>query len=77
MHRMAGRKGIVGIAGAGNAMTGPMDHAPIRPFLVDQTLQQMRQDGGRDDAQRQMIGLASLTLVAIRAQPATGLPPPY
>ena len=51
-------------------MTGPMDHAPIRPFLVDQPLQQMRQDGGRDDAQRQMIGLSALTLVAgARSQP--------
>ena len=41
-----------------------MDHASIRPFLVDQPLQQVRQDRGRNDAQRQMIGLAALTLVA-------------
>jgi len=47
-----------------------MDHAPIRPFLVDQPLQQMRQDGGRHDAQSQMIGLPALTLVAgARSQP--------
>ena len=45
-------------------MAAPMDHGSIRPFLVDQPLEQMRQDGGRDDAQRQMIGLAALTLVA-------------
>ena len=51
-------------------MAAPMDHGSIRPFLVDQPLQQMRQDGGRDDAQRQMIGLAALTLVAgARSQP--------
>ena len=47
VHGMARRKGIVGLARAGNATAAPMDHAPIRPFLVDQPLQQMRQDGGR------------------------------
>jgi hypothetical protein len=41
-----------------------MDHASIRPFLVDQPLHQMRQDGGHHNAQRQMIGLAAQTLVA-------------
>jgi hypothetical protein len=41
-----------------------MDHASIRPFLVDEPLQQMRQDGGHYDAQSQMIGLAALTIVA-------------
>ena len=49
-----------------------MEHAPIRPFLVDQPLQQMRQDGGRDDAQREMIGLSALTLVA-RGEAALGI----
>jgi hypothetical protein len=47
-----------------------MDHASIRPFLVDQPLQQMRKNGGHGDAQRQMIGLTALTLVAAaRSQP--------
>jgi hypothetical protein len=42
-----------------------MDHASIRPFLVDEPLQQMRQDGGHYDAQSQMIDLApALTIVA-------------
>jgi hypothetical protein len=41
-----------------------MDHASIRPFLVDEPLQEMRQDGGHYDAQSQMIGLAALTIVA-------------
>src|SRR6185503_7702993 len=31
--------------------------ASIRPFLVDEPLQQMRQDGGHYHAQSQMIGL--------------------
>jgi hypothetical protein len=47
-----------------------MDHASIRPFLVDQPLQQMRQDGGHHDAQGQMIGLAALMLVVdARSEP--------
>jgi len=41
-----------------------MDHASIRPFLVDEPLQQMRQNGGHYDAQTQMIGLATLTIGA-------------
>jgi hypothetical protein len=41
-----------------------MDHASIRPFLVDEPLQQMRQDGRQHDAQGQMVCLAALTLVA-------------
>jgi hypothetical protein len=41
-----------------------MDHASIRPFLVDEPLQQMRQDGRHHDAQDQMIRLAALMLVA-------------
>jgi hypothetical protein len=31
-------------------MARPVDYASIRPLLVDQTLQQMREDGGRHDA---------------------------
>jgi len=41
-----------------------MNHASIRPFLVDEPLQQMRQDGGHYHAQSQMISLAALTIVA-------------
>jgi len=38
-----------------------MNYASIRPFLVDEPLQQ---DGGHYDAQSQMIDLAALTIVA-------------
>jgi hypothetical protein len=70
MHGMAGRKGIVGFARAWNAMTAAMDHAPIRPLLIDQPLQQMGQDRGRDHAQQQVIGLLTFTIVAsARRQP--------
>jgi hypothetical protein len=41
MHGMAGGKGVVGLARARNAMSAPMDHASIRPFLVDQPFQNM------------------------------------
>jgi len=41
-----------------------MDHASIWPFLVDEPLHQMRQDGRHHHAQDQMICLAALTLVA-------------
>jgi hypothetical protein len=50
MHGMAGRERIVGFARTGNAMTAPMDHGSVWPFLVDQPLQQMRQNASRDDA---------------------------
>jgi hypothetical protein len=41
-----------------------MHHASIRPFLVDEPLQHMRQDGCQHETQSQMIGLAALTIVA-------------
>ena len=59
MHGVAGRKGVIGPARAWNAMTAAMDHLPIRPLLVDQPLQKMRQDRGRTHAQQQVIGLST------------------
>jgi len=64
MHGMPRRKSIVGLARTRYAPSRPMNHASIRPFLVDEPLQQMRQDGGHYHAQSQMIGLAALTIVA-------------
>jgi hypothetical protein len=73
MHGVAGRKGVVGLARAWNAMTAAMDHLPIRPLLVDHPLQKMRQDRGRGHAQNQMIGLSTRTIIAIpRRQPKSG-----
>ncbi|MDQ1454318.1 MAG: hypothetical protein QOK38_4184 [Acidobacteriaceae bacterium] len=47
-----------------------MDHASIRPLLVDKPFQKMGQDSGCDYAQHQVIGLPALTLVACaRSQP--------
>jgi hypothetical protein len=64
MHGMAGRKSIIGLPRTGYAPSRPLYHASIRPFLIDEPLQQMRQDGRQRDAQDQMICLAALTLVA-------------
>jgi hypothetical protein len=73
MHGMAGGKRIVGFARTRNAMAAAMDHAPIRPFLVDQPFQKMRQDGAHDRAEHQVIGLLTLALVACpRSQPKAG-----
>ena len=73
MHGVAGRKGVVGLARAWNAMTAAMDHLPIRPLLVDHPLQKMRQDRGRGHAQNQVIGLSTRTTIAItRRQPKSG-----
>ena len=44
-------------------MTTAMNHAAIRPFLVDQPLEEMGQDGGGGHAQNQMIGLPTRILV--------------
>jgi hypothetical protein len=50
-----------------------LNYAPIRPFLVDQPFQKMRQDGGHDRAEHQVIGLSTLALVACpRSQPKAG-----
>jgi hypothetical protein len=49
-------------------VTASMDHASIGPFLVDQPFHQMRQDGGGDHAQHQVIGLLALTTLAARAR---------
>ncbi|HET7253959.1 MAG TPA: hypothetical protein VFJ46_09355 [Xanthobacteraceae bacterium] len=44
-------------------MTAAMNHAAIRPFLVDQPLEEMGQDGGDGHAQNQVIGLPTRIIV--------------
>ena len=44
-------------------MTTAMNHGAIRPFLVDQPLEEMGQDGGGGHAQNQVIGLPTLIIV--------------
>ncbi len=46
-------------------MTTAMNHAAIRPFLVDQPLEEMGQDGGGGHAQNQMIGLPTRIIVGV------------
>ena len=40
MHGMARRKSVVGLPGTGYALSRLMDHALIRPFLVNESLQE-------------------------------------
>ena len=73
MHGMARRKRIVGFARTGNAMAAAMDHAPIRPFLVDQPLQKMRQDGGPRSLRAPDDRFVDAGAGRLRAKPAKGL----
>ena len=72
MHGMAGRKGIIGIAGQSDAVQMPDDGLSVRPDLVESSLQNMRSSRSGCQCQENMWHIAA---VENRCEPKSTIRP--